>query len=64
MDDKYQDIQVYNWKTHSYVHLIREVHIIQISFGDKEIKISYRPYKSDEEKYIVFKKEYNILEIS
>ena len=64
MDNKYQDIQVYNWKIHSYIHLIREVHIIQISLGDKEIKISYRPYKSDEEKYIIFEKRYNILEIS
>lgn len=61
MDNMYQDIHVYNYKTHSYIHLIREVHIIQISLGDKEIKISYRPYKSDEEKNIVFEKRYNTL---
>ena len=23
MDNKYQDIQVYNWKIHSYIHLIK-----------------------------------------
>ena len=61
MNDKYQDIHVYNCKSHSYIHLIREVHIIQISLGDSEIKIYYRPYKSDEEKYILFKKRYNTL---
>ena len=61
MDNKYQDIHVYNWKSHSHIYLIREVHIIQISLGDSEIKIYYRPYKSDEEKYIIFKKRYNTL---
>ena len=64
MDNYWQDIQVINWKTQSNIHLLRQVHIIQISLGDKVIKIYYRPYGSNEEKYIVFEKHYNILQIS
>lgn len=63
MDDKYQDIQVYNWKTHSYVYLIREVHITNIQLTYSYIKIYYIPYKSNEETSIIFEKRNNTLEI-
>ena len=40
MDNKYQDLHIYNWKTHG-TSLMREIEIKQIIFNENEIFIDF-----------------------